>query len=102
MLLETSASDGGRFHIPSVRTTIAVTSIGDGVVNGKQMLDDAQAAPAPDYDVTAMVVAHRRNVEPPAIAGGRLEQHHGEHLCGWAWHPFEHQRACPHHIVPGP
>jgi hypothetical protein len=32
------------------------TSIGDGVVNGKQMLDDAQAAPTPDYDVTAMVV----------------------------------------------
>jgi IgA Peptidase M64/von Willebrand factor type A domain len=32
------------------------TSIGDGVVNGKQMLDDAQAAPSPDYDVTAMVV----------------------------------------------
>jgi len=32
------------------------TSIGDGVVNGKQMLDDAQAAPAPDYDVIAMVV----------------------------------------------
>jgi len=32
------------------------TSIGDGVVNGKQMLDDAQAEPTPDYDVTAMVV----------------------------------------------
>ncbi len=32
------------------------TSIGDGVVNGRQMLDDAQAAPTPDYDVTAMVV----------------------------------------------
>jgi hypothetical protein len=32
------------------------TSVGDGVVNGKQMLDDAQAAPTPDYDVTAMVV----------------------------------------------
>jgi hypothetical protein len=32
------------------------TSIGDGVVNGKQMLDDAQAAPTPDYDATAMVV----------------------------------------------
>jgi hypothetical protein len=32
------------------------TSIGDGVVNGRNMLDDAQAAPTPDYDVTAMVV----------------------------------------------
>lgn len=32
------------------------TSIGDGVVNGKQMLDDAQAATMPPYDVTAMVV----------------------------------------------
>jgi hypothetical protein len=32
------------------------TSIGDGVVNGKQMLDDAQAAAVPPYDLTAMVV----------------------------------------------
>lgn len=32
------------------------TSIGDGVVNGKQMLDDAQASAIPPYDVTAMVV----------------------------------------------
>ena len=32
------------------------TSIGEGVVNGKQMLDDAQAAAATPYDVTAMVV----------------------------------------------
>lgn len=32
------------------------TSIGDGVVNGKQMLDDAQAAATPDYNVAAMVV----------------------------------------------
>lgn len=32
------------------------TSIGDGVVNGKQMLDDAQAAATPAYDVLAMVV----------------------------------------------
>ncbi len=32
------------------------TSIGDGVVKGKQMLDDAQAATSPPYDVTAMVV----------------------------------------------
>lgn len=32
------------------------TSIGDGVVKGKQMLDDAQAAATPPYDVTAMVV----------------------------------------------
>ena len=32
------------------------TSIGLGVVNGKQMLDDAQADPSPDYDVTAMVL----------------------------------------------
>jgi hypothetical protein len=32
------------------------TSIGDGVVNGKQMLNDAQAAATPPYDVTAMVV----------------------------------------------
>ncbi|ABB74525.1 von Willebrand factor type A domain-containing protein [Nitrosospira multiformis ATCC 25196] len=32
------------------------TSIGDGVVNGKQMLDDAQATAGTPYDVTAMVV----------------------------------------------
>ena len=32
------------------------TSIGDGVVKGKQMLDDAQASATPPYDVTAMVV----------------------------------------------
>ena len=32
------------------------TSIGDGVVKGKQMLDDGQAAAATPYDVTAMVV----------------------------------------------
>jgi hypothetical protein len=32
------------------------TSIGDGVVKGKQALDDAQAAATPPYDVTAMVV----------------------------------------------
>ena len=32
------------------------TSIGDGVVNGKAMLDDAQAAATTPYDVTAMVV----------------------------------------------
>lgn len=32
------------------------TSIGLGVVNGKQMLDDAQADPSPDYNVTAMVL----------------------------------------------
>jgi hypothetical protein len=32
------------------------TSIGDGVVNGKQMLDDAQAAAPTPFDVTAMVV----------------------------------------------
>jgi hypothetical protein len=32
------------------------TSIGAGVVNGKQTLDDAQAAASPRYDVTAMIV----------------------------------------------
>jgi hypothetical protein len=32
------------------------TSIGDGVVKGKQMLDDAQAAAATPYDLTALVV----------------------------------------------
>ena len=32
------------------------TSIGDGVVKGRNMLIDAQAAPTPDYDGTAMVV----------------------------------------------
>jgi hypothetical protein len=32
------------------------TSIGDGVVKGRDMLNDAQAAPTPDYDGTAMVV----------------------------------------------
>lgn len=45
------------------------TSIGDGVVNGKQMLDDAQAAPAPDYDVTAMVVlTDGQWNRPPSLA----------------------------------
>lgn len=45
------------------------TSIGDGVVNGKQMLDDAQAAPSPDYDVTAMVVlTDGLWNRPPALA----------------------------------
>jgi hypothetical protein len=37
-------------------TPSGATSIGDGVVNGRNMLNDAQAAPTPDYDVTAMVV----------------------------------------------
>ncbi|HVH57828.1 MAG TPA: M64 family metallopeptidase [Vicinamibacterales bacterium] len=32
------------------------TSIGDGVVNGRNMLNDAQTAATPDYDGTAMVV----------------------------------------------
>lgn len=32
------------------------TSIGDGVVNGKQMLDDAQTVALPPYNVTAIVV----------------------------------------------
>ena len=32
------------------------TSIGDGVVNGRDMLDDAQTAATPDYDGTALVV----------------------------------------------
>lgn len=32
------------------------TSIGDGVINGRNMLNDAQAAPTPHYDGTAMVV----------------------------------------------
>lgn len=45
------------------------TSIGDGVVNGKQMLDDAQAAPSPDYDVTAMVVlTDGQWNRPPSLA----------------------------------
>ena len=44
-------------HIAGSDTNPAgATSIGDGVVNGKQMLDDAQAASATPYDVTAMVV----------------------------------------------
>ena len=45
------------------------TSIGDGVVKGKQMLDDAQADPSPDYDVTAMVLLTdgQWNV-PPSLA----------------------------------
>jgi hypothetical protein len=33
-----------------------LTSIGDGVIKGRDMLNDAQAAPTPDYDGTAMVV----------------------------------------------
>ena len=37
-------------------TPSGATSIGDGVVNGRDMLLDAQAAPTPDYDGTAMVV----------------------------------------------
>ncbi|MGR9046419.1 MAG: M64 family metallopeptidase [Gammaproteobacteria bacterium] len=45
------------------------TSIGDGVVNGKQMLDDAQSAPSPDYDVTAMVVlTDGQWNRPPSLA----------------------------------
>lgn len=45
------------------------TSIGDGVVNGKQMLDDAQAAATPPYDVTAMVVlTDGMWNRPPALA----------------------------------
>lgn len=45
------------------------TSIGDGVVNGKQMLDDAQAVATPPYDVTAMVVlTDGMWNRPPALA----------------------------------
>jgi hypothetical protein len=45
------------------------TSIGDGVVNGKQMLDDAQAAATPPYDVAAMVVlTDGMWNRPPALA----------------------------------
>ena len=45
------------------------TSIGDGVVNGKQMLDDAQAAPSSDYEVTAMVVlTDGQWNRPPSLA----------------------------------
>lgn len=45
------------------------TSIGDGVVNGRQMLDDAQAAPTTDYDVTAMVVlTDGMWNQPPSLA----------------------------------
>ena len=45
------------------------TSIGDGVVNGKQMLDDAQVAATPPYDVTAMVVlTDGMWNRPPALA----------------------------------
>lgn len=45
------------------------TSIGDGVVTGKQMLDDAQAAATPPYDVTAMVVlTDGMWNRPPALA----------------------------------
>lgn len=32
------------------------TSIGDGVLKGRDLLNDAQSAPGPDYDVTAMIV----------------------------------------------
>ena len=32
------------------------TSIGDGVVKGRDMLNDAQTAPSPDYDGTAMLL----------------------------------------------
>ena len=45
------------------------TSIGDGVVKGKQMLDDAQAAASPSYDVTAMVVlTDGMWNQPPSLA----------------------------------
>lgn len=46
------------------------TSIGDGVVKGRDMLNDAQAAPTPDYDGTAMVVLTDGmwNTPPPLSA----------------------------------
>ena len=60
---DAGASPGDTTHITAIghisgsdKNPAGATSIGDGVVNGKQMLDDAQAAATPDYDVTAMVV----------------------------------------------
>ena len=43
-------------HLGSEIDPSGATSIGDGVINGKQMLDDAQAATPPPYNVAAMVV----------------------------------------------
>ncbi len=51
------------------------TSIGDGVINGKQMLDDAQLVAVPPYDVTAMVVlTDGQWNRPPSLAavGGSI------------------------------
>ena len=49
------------------------TSIGLGVIDGKQMLDDAQAAATPPYDLTAMIVLTdgQWNTPPPlsSVAG---------------------------------
>lgn len=46
------------------------TSIGDGVLKGKQALDDAQAAASPHYDVTAMVVlTDGEENTPPMLSG---------------------------------
>jgi hypothetical protein len=46
------------------------TSIGDGVIKGRDMLNDAQAAPSPDYDGTALVVLTDGmwNTPPPLSA----------------------------------
>jgi IgA peptidase M64/VWA domain-containing protein len=60
---DVGASPGGAGRTTAIGHTsgsdinpFGATSIGDGVVNGKQMLDDAQAAAVPPFDVTAMVV----------------------------------------------
>ena len=50
-------------------TPAGATSIGDGVVNGKQMLDDAQASTVPPFDVAAMVViTDGMWNQPPSLA----------------------------------
>ena len=45
------------------------TSIGDGVVKGKQMLDDAQVTATPPYDSTALVIlTDGKWNQPPSLA----------------------------------
>jgi hypothetical protein len=60
---EAGAASGGAGRITAIGhisgndlDPSGATSIGDGVVKGKQLLDDAQATAASPYDVTAMVV----------------------------------------------
>ncbi|MBL9034473.1 MAG: VWA domain-containing protein [Rhodospirillaceae bacterium] len=63
-VMEAGVAPGGTGRTTAINNHIntaeidpaGATSIGDGVVNGRNMLNDAQAAPTPDYDGTAMVI----------------------------------------------